>query len=51
MTTYDGLHAAVLGSVAVSINRETSGPFSIEHSLPGLDQARFAMLEQMVTRY
>ena len=51
MTTYDTLHAAVLGSVAASINRETSGPFSIEYSLPGLDKARFSKLEQMVTRY
>ncbi|HOW92022.1 MAG TPA: carbohydrate kinase family protein [Anaerolineaceae bacterium] len=48
---YDPLYSVTLASAAASIKVESSGPFSINASLPGLDQARLAALRDMVTRY
>jgi len=48
---YDPLYGVTLASAAASIKVEGNGPFSINNSLPGLDQARMAALRDMVTRY
>lgn len=49
--TYDALYAFSLAAVAASIKVEGTGPFFIEDSLPGLDQARVDFLRNKVIRY
>jgi len=47
----DGLYAFFRAAVAASIKVEGTGPFFIEDSLPGLDQARVDFLRNKVIRY
>jgi len=50
MRQYDPLRAAIMGVVAVSMKVEGSGPFAIRSCLPGLDQARLEVIQDMVVR-
>ena len=49
-TTYDPLTAAITGSAAASIKREGTGPFYIDASLHGLDNARIDTIRSRVVR-
>ena len=50
MRQYDPLRAAIMGAVAVSMKVEGTGPFTIRSCLPGLDQARLDVIQDMVVR-
>ena len=47
---YDPLRSVVQGSAAASITVENTGPFAINDCLPGLDQMRMDVIQNMITR-
>jgi len=48
--SHDALQSAMMGVVAESINAEGTGPFAIQDTTLGLDQKRYQMLQNLVTR-